>query len=287
MVVAGSDEADKRKVEKLVDDLHLRGRNKINIHFNRTVARSSTKNLSPEDKETLKREGVAKGLSEGEVSTVTAMHEYCKKEVSAGRKAFVYYLHSKGACCTRSREKTLAITTWRDAMNAFSLEFPSICLRALLAGYSACGMELQDGHFSGNYFWGSCDHIAALPSLWDRFDAYAVEYFIFNVSKHHHYNQAFSNRCGYSVHNFHVNHYATPCWRPSYIPKLFSYLLSDDVPDQSIEKEQERGRKEEEGMSQHDKLKTCDYARERGNGVYSGAKQWSKNTGPFFAKEKE
>ena len=34
-------------------------------------------------------------------------------------------------------------------MNAFNIEFPSICLRALLKGYNTCGVENQDAHYSG------------------------------------------------------------------------------------------------------------------------------------------
>jgi len=273
MVVAGSDEGDKAKVEALTNDLRLRGRTKVNIHFNRTVVRSSTKKMSPEEFQKLKREN--SGLSEGEVATVVAMHDHCKKEVAAGRKAFVYYLHSKGGCCTRSKEKTLAITTWRDSMNAFSIEFPSICLRALLAGYPTCGMELQEGHYSGNYFWGNCDHIAALPPVWDHFDAYAVEYFIFNISMHHRYNQAFANRCGYSVHNFQVNHYAEPCWRPTYLSKLFSYLLSDEVPHNTMERAKKRG-----DLSIPQILKTCEDVRSLGQ--YIKSPKFHHEVGPLF-----
>ena len=42
----------------------------------------------------------------------------------------------------------------------------------LYKGYSSCGMEYQDGHHSGNFWWASCDHIAALPVLEDRFNAW-------------------------------------------------------------------------------------------------------------------
>ena len=129
-------------------------------------------------------------------------------------------------------------------MNTFNIEFPSICMRALLDGYrftrirfsndtlssstsptvpvfisflflsvhpsvclsvfvsltlsiplchvlclslsrllfcfpSTCGMEYQERHFSGNFYWANCDHIAALPQLNDRFDAWYVTYMIF------------------------------------------------------------------------------------------------------------
>ena len=44
-------------------------------------------------------------------------------------------------------------------------------------------MEYQDAHYSGNFFWAHCDHVAALPRLWNRFDAWSVEYVPFNVSR--------------------------------------------------------------------------------------------------------
>ena len=40
-------------------------------------------------------------LSEGESSTIMALHEYCKNEVSQGRSSYIYYIHSKGGCCVR------------------------------------------------------------------------------------------------------------------------------------------------------------------------------------------
>jgi len=45
-------------------------------------------------------------------------------------------------------------------------------------------MEYQDAHYSGNFFWAHCDHVAALPRLWNRFDAWSVEYVPFNVSRY-------------------------------------------------------------------------------------------------------
>ena len=40
-------------------------------------------------------------LSEGESSTIMALHEYCKNEISQGRSSYIYYIHSKGGCCVR------------------------------------------------------------------------------------------------------------------------------------------------------------------------------------------
>jgi hypothetical protein len=103
-------------------------------------------------------------------------------EVANKRKAYIYYIHSKGGCCVRGEKKVsynvepvgktnellhfwcwyvvhsyvnnvlyiyiyvyiymyiyqfyifLYTASWREGMNTFNLEFPSICLRALLAG---------------------------------------------------------------------------------------------------------------------------------------------------------
>ena len=44
--------------------------------------------------------------------------------------------------------------SWREGMNTFNLEFPSICARAIIRhGYSACGIENQDAHYSGNFWY--------------------------------------------------------------------------------------------------------------------------------------
>jgi len=56
-------------------------------------------------------------------------------------------------------------------MNAVHIEFPSICMRALLdQGHGACGVEGHERHFAGNYWWTTCDHVARLPPLTNRFD---------------------------------------------------------------------------------------------------------------------
>ena len=44
---------------------------------------------------------VIQEISEGESSTIMTLQKYCKNEVSQGRKAYIYYLHSKGGCCIR------------------------------------------------------------------------------------------------------------------------------------------------------------------------------------------
>jgi hypothetical protein len=38
-------------------------------------------------------------------------------------------------------------------------------------------------HCSGNFWWADCQHIAALPPMFTRFDAWSVEYWLMNVSR--------------------------------------------------------------------------------------------------------
>lgn len=276
--------ADIFPVTNAVDELNLRGRHKIKIHFNETIARASFRMMNDSEKEAFRQRTK---LSEGEVATFEAMREYCVRERKSGRKAFVYYLHNKGGCCSRSSEPSLHVTTWRDAMNAFNIEFPSICLRSLLDGYSACGMELQDGTFSGNYMWANCNHVALLPQvtdtmsplaldltisghmmtvsyclllllksflltpnaclrarvfaclcvraqLWNPFDAYAVEYAMFNISKHHHHAVQFGETCGYASHNFGFNHYEFPSPRSSYLGRLMELVMQPELPPSDV-----------------------------------------------------
>ena len=90
----------------------------------------------------------------------------------------VYHLHTSAVFVGSP------VSDWRDEMNAFNLEFPSICLRAMNQGsysvnnsafhgnfvdlgYATCGVEYQASHYSGNFFWANCAHISKLPPLWD------------------------------------------------------------------------------------------------------------------------
>ena len=71
----------------------------------------------------------------------------CRDLGLAGEKAVVYYFHSKGGCCSRKQAAFNPVASWREAMNTFNLEYPSICLRAMLEGYPTCGFEYQDAHY--------------------------------------------------------------------------------------------------------------------------------------------
>ena len=165
-------------VKTYIKTLKLLNINKINFIFNQTSQRgeySDAKDNKP------RKAGLMyanKHLSEGESSTIIALHDYCKNEVKHNRKTYVYYIHSKGSCCVRNPYNIThsidPVASWREVMDTFAIEFPSICLRALNLGYIACGMEQSDAtaHYSGNFWWSTCDHVARLPPLNDRFDAW-------------------------------------------------------------------------------------------------------------------
>lgn len=155
--VAGPTSKDLTTIKTFVDSLNLKFKNQIYFNYNKTAGRgeySDAKNRK--DTKRMEEMQANPEISEGESSTIMSLHSYCKNEVAAGRKSYVYYMHSKGGCCVRGKKKVSynvePVASWREGMNTFNIEFPSICLRALNLGYSTCGMEYQDAHYSGN-FW--------------------------------------------------------------------------------------------------------------------------------------
>jgi hypothetical protein len=100
-------------------------------------------------------------------------------------------------------------------MNSFVLEFPSVCARALLRhGYSACGTEGQSGHYSGNFFWANCQHVAKLDLPETRFNAWLYEYFVLSNSGK--LNHKVGYECGYSAFHCDIDHYHFECPRAKY-----------------------------------------------------------------------
>eukprot|EP00667_Euglena_gracilis_P017150 EG_transcript_18020 len=245
--VAHQRPGDFERVKRLVEGLPLVHRDKLFLHFNHTIPRQKDQHAPAN----------ASGLSVAEVSTFLAMHDYCVAEHAAGRKAFVVFLHSKGACCSRTAQPAAPIKTaklrakfyehasvasWRELMNTFSVEFPSICLRALLEGYVACGANLKDDvygevydpHYSGTVFWANCDHLAALPPLGNHFDGWAPELWPFKVSLHFRAKQLFAANCAFNTHRCWENMYSRPCWRATYRAKVLDYLRHSRLPTSDV-----------------------------------------------------
>lgn len=238
--VAGPTSRDLTIIKKFVESLNLKYHQNIHFNWNQTADRGAYHHAkNSKNEQVVKSMETNPFISEGESSTIMTLHNYCKNEVANNRKAFVFYLHSKGGCCVRGKPKhsynVEPVASWREGMNTFNIEFPSICLRALLSGYSSCGMEYQDAHHSGNFWWANCEHIASLPELVDRFDAWKSEFFLYRISPHHHINHLYGENCGYSTYKcIGVNHYDHECPRSVYRNKIMKYVSQYELPPNDV-----------------------------------------------------
>ncbi len=207
---------------------------KIRFSYNATLTRGT---FAKSDSDT-RAEYLARGnLSEGESSTLARVKDYCEAQVSRGKRTLVFYIHDKGACCYPSLERkpsyvSVAVAAWRDVMNAAVLEFPSICARAVLGGYSVCGYGSQGdkAHFTGNFWWADCGHVAALPRVSTYFDAWKAEFFLMRTSRNMMNRMDIMHRCAYEIHHCGGNHYAEPCQREAYLQRLLTLLNHSQLP---------------------------------------------------------
>lgn len=244
--VATSDAGDFGKVQRFVQSLKLDNEAKITFASHQTIPRKSYVKADERRRAELDR---APHLSEGEYSTIAQLHEYCSDKVASKRKALVYYFHTKSmsgyreftpvpdrecSCCNAPRDfKVRACTccnptsSWRERMNAFTLEFPSICARAMLNhGYLACGIELvRTGgpkfYYAGNFWWADCDHIAKLGPTPSRYDAWVQEFLVLADSGNR--RSKLDPNCGYSALNCGAKHYREGCPRAWYRDLLVRY----------------------------------------------------------------
>lgn len=157
------------------------------------------------------------------------MHNYCIDAVKNGENKIVFYFHTKS---TTSGKYISPASSWRDIMNTYTIEFPSICIRALLEGHSTCGSILFDVFYPGTFFWSSCNHLGMLPALWNPLNnAYACEAFIFNVSNNWGlHRQRFPYHCAYGCFQVNVNLYETRVPRHQYMPDVQAKLNSFELP---------------------------------------------------------
>lgn len=238
-VVGSKEGGDLRSVQARVARHPLGRRDMLSWGFNATVARYSFKHAQAGARAAMARDAQ---LSEGEYPTLARMHAHCCQQQALGRSALVFYMHNKGGCCLRKRPRGAVkdktndnVCAWREVMNALGLAYPSVCTRALLeARYATCGFEfLLDyplAHYSGNFFWARCEHVARLPPMHDRFDSFAAELWLFNRSGHtRDTNRRFGQRCGYSTTNCCMDHYRQECSRDRWSWKLQEMLKSDGV----------------------------------------------------------
>ena len=250
MNVAGHDIKDFHSMKALVSYLMLENRYKIYMNFNMTLPREAYDDAPLEQKTMYDQ---MHNISSGEYPTVMKLYETCRSLSSQGKKALVYYIHSKGSCCWKDvpqvyhKEKMSSnysdihsenvdfspVSTWRQYLNAMILEFPSICLRAIMEkNYSTCGVENQLAHYSGNFWWADCDHIAKLDPLRNRFDWRKPEFWVMfahGSGSNNGLNKRFAHRCGYAIFSCNLNLYQHECPRFKYRETLWNDAFSEEV----------------------------------------------------------
>jgi hypothetical protein len=141
----------------LFSSMHIRsGSEKIEVHHydNALLTNNKFVQLSEKDKHV---------LSEivGEVHTLNQLHKYCSDRTAKKEHAFVFYLHNHETHCTNgdtpaktSSSNDVDSSFVHDVVNSFIVEFPGVCLGALLhGGYSSCGVDFEKGRYAHNVWW--------------------------------------------------------------------------------------------------------------------------------------
>lgn len=108
-----------------------------------------------------------------EEKTLAALHEFCSS--SSGAPHLVAYMHDKGTRVANETdpERFALQWDWRKQHEYYLLESPQDCVAALLDGpFDTCGSDFRDDptygpHYSGNFFWTTCDHVRRLPHPMD------------------------------------------------------------------------------------------------------------------------
>ena len=108
----------------------------------------------------------APDLSVYEYPTLEALHGYCVGNPSER----VYYFHNKGSNSPDPESQRFrGAREWREVMQHFIFTRWRDCALALDSGLIACGSNLRGTrqfagtnlyrHYSGNFWWASCDYI--------------------------------------------------------------------------------------------------------------------------------
>jgi hypothetical protein len=143
--VVGQSKDDKDAVLRLIADLKMKTKSRLKVGFNHSVGNDEYRMSSLEKRRAFKAD---LELSEGEYSTLTHMHNYCRRIRAENKKAFVYYFKTLGSCCSRKGDPASPVASWREVTNTFMLEYPSICLRALLNGHPTCGIDYAHARYT-------------------------------------------------------------------------------------------------------------------------------------------
>ena len=117
-----------------------------------------------------------------EVNAMNAVHTHCSAKTADDRKNLVFYFHNKGASKydpnwkehlkSNYTFKTYANSLyWRKYMEYFTLERPHLCIDQIVNHmHPTCGVKRArepSNHYSGNFWFTSCDYVATLPQCCD------------------------------------------------------------------------------------------------------------------------
>ena len=222
LIAAGDDVREQNLIMEYIKSLNLKFYAKLVQHRSFTLPRNLYARSNTSTKQVLRKKATEMNLTAGEYSSIDKLYSYCKEIIRSGFTSYVVYFHNKGSCCLDG-----PVADWRDEMNTFILKYPSICIGKLLEGYATCGVEYQQGSYSGNFWWANCHHIAALPGLWDPINnAYAAEFFIYNVSSIYKYRVKYGLKCGFNAFHCKVDHYHRLCPFNKY-HKMIKYHLEN------------------------------------------------------------
>jgi hypothetical protein len=92
-----------------------------------------------------------------------------------------------------------------------------------------CGVEFRptpSPHYSGNFFWSNCRHVASIPGLWDPLNNFSeCEFFILMSQR-----ARFHDTCGFEPFHTEANHYKDRCPRDSFIRSIEKLVTSYSLP---------------------------------------------------------
>jgi len=98
-----------------------------------------------------------------ECGTIRSLRSWCGRNKSS----FVFYLHNKGFTHAGQGFVYLNLRHWREFMMFFLFERWYLCANSLLHGAKTCGVKKEEipfQHYSGNFWWSSCDYIARVKT---------------------------------------------------------------------------------------------------------------------------
>eukprot|EP01038_Epipyxis_sp_PR26KG_P009756 gene9756-13125_t len=105
--------------------------------------------------------------SKNELNTLNRIHQYCLSH----QNSFVFYINNHENNCTHlHHDETLGTELFvHDVINSFIIEYPSICLTALMSGYKTCGVDFnsidQTHGYVNNIWWANCSHLSTIDKI--------------------------------------------------------------------------------------------------------------------------